>query len=83
MGLAMVAVATEAGAAATKSALHCRKSPLKRAFVQKRTKLSLGETSCLLLWGNLGLFVRVVGEFRPARVLAEPAYDPSSARLRT
>ncbi len=28
------------------------------------------------------LFVRVVGEFRPARVLAEPVYDPSSSRLR-
>ncbi len=28
------------------------------------------------------LFVRVVGELRPARVLAEPAYDPTSSRLR-
>ena len=28
------------------------------------------------------LQVRVVGEFRPARVLSEPVYDPTSARLR-
>ena len=28
------------------------------------------------------LQVRVVGEFRPARVLSEPIYDPTSARLR-
>ncbi|MEM9564794.1 MAG: FAD-dependent oxidoreductase [Actinomycetota bacterium] len=28
------------------------------------------------------LEVRIVGDFRPARVLGEPAYDPSSARLR-
>jgi dimethylglycine dehydrogenase len=28
------------------------------------------------------LFVRAVGEFRPARVLREPVYDPSSSRLR-
>ncbi len=29
------------------------------------------------------LEVRVVGELRPARVLGQPAYDPTSARLRT
>jgi len=28
------------------------------------------------------LDVRVVGEFRPARVLGEPVYDPSSSQLR-
>ncbi len=28
------------------------------------------------------LFVRVVGELHPARVLGEPVYDPSSSRLR-
>ncbi len=28
------------------------------------------------------LFVRVLGEFRSARVLGEPIYDPSSSRLR-
>jgi dimethylglycine dehydrogenase len=28
------------------------------------------------------LEVRVLGDFRPARVLAEPVYDPTSARLR-
>jgi len=28
------------------------------------------------------LQVRIVGEFRLARVLSEPVYDPTSARMR-